>query len=88
MGLTSIVETAPGIRTLGDPALAASIARVLAELPDGDLRAATIDIGADSQGIIAVGAVKLGKQWSVTGAFDKRYKGDWGGRVSVRWAGK
>jgi hypothetical protein len=87
MGHDPVIESAPGIRRLADPGLQASMARVLASLPEGT-NAATIDVGFDSQGIQAVGVVKLQGGWSVLGMLDRRYAGDWSGHVALRWAGR
>lgn len=85
MGLDQVVEGAPGLRQLRDVSLQASVERVLATLPD-TARAAVVDVGADSQGVVAVGVVKLKGGWSVMGTLDKRFHGDWAGHVALRWA--
>ena len=83
----TIVEITPGIRRFSDPALQATVDRLIAELPD-DSRAVTVDIGVDEKGIQAAGVVKLKKGWSVQGIFDYRYKGEWSGHAQVRWSGR
>ena len=74
------------VRRFSDAALQASLDKLLAGLPP-DRRAAAVDIGADAQGIYAVGVVKLDGGWSVLGQFERRFSGEWGGSMSVRWSG-
>lgn len=82
-----VVDTAPGLRGLADPVLQASLEKVLATIP-ADHIGATVDVGADQQGIQAVGVIRLRKGWSVGGVYDRRFSGEWSGHVQVRWSGR
>ena len=77
----------PTRRIFADAALQTEVDRVLAGLP-GDRSAAEIEVGADAQGVQLVVAVKLNAGWSLRGGVSWNPGGTWGGRVSVRWAGK
>lgn len=79
--------TVSGVRIFSDGALQASIDSLLASLP-ADHTAAALDVDADAQGIRAVVVVKLDGGWSVMGAMDRRFSGEWGGKVQVRWSGR
>lgn len=87
---TSILDgthTVSPIRIFSDAALQASIDTLLASLP-ADHRAAAVDVDADARGIRAVAVVRLDGGWSVMGALDRRFSGEWGGKVQVRWSGR
>ena len=77
---------APTVRMFSDSALQSQVDALLGSLPD-DRRAAVLEVGADRGGIQAVAAAKLGAGWSLVGVLDKRFAGEWSGKVQVRWVG-
>lgn len=80
-------KTSPGARIFANAGLQEQIDRALQSVAS-DRRAAVIDVGADEKGIVAVAVVKLNEEWSIMGALEHRYAGEWSGRIGVRWVGK